>query len=67
LRHVLRRRPIRRGEHDARSLDVLARPVTVGCDRRQQLAFRSAQNHAYLLCHGSIPNHGSISHILTML
>jgi hypothetical protein len=47
--------PIRRGAHDARSLDVLARPVAVGRDRRQLLAFCGAQNHTYLLCHGSIP------------
>src|SRR5262249_52978364 len=55
LRHPLRRLPIRRGEHDARPLDVLARPVAVGRDPRQLLAIRGAQNHTYLLCHGSIP------------
>ena len=49
LRHPLRRVPIRRGEHDARPLDVLARPVAVGRDRRQLLALRGAQNHTYLL------------------
>jgi hypothetical protein len=43
--------PIRRGEHNARPLDVLARPVAVGRDRRQLLAFLSAQNHTHLLCH----------------
>src|ERR1700737_4809028 len=32
LRHPLRRVPIRRGEHDARPFDVLARPVAVGRD-----------------------------------
>jgi hypothetical protein len=26
---------IRRGEHNARSLEVLARPAAVACDRRQ--------------------------------
>jgi hypothetical protein len=52
LRHPLRRLPIRRGEHDARSLDVLARPVAVGRDRRQLRAIRGAQNHTYLLRHG---------------
>jgi hypothetical protein len=46
--------PIRRGEHDAHPFDVLARPVAVGRDRRQLLAFRDAQNHAGLLRHGSI-------------
>ena len=55
LRHLLRRVPIRRGEHDARPLDVLARPVAVGRDRRQLLALRRAQHHTYLLCHGPIP------------
>jgi hypothetical protein len=34
--------PIRRGEHDARPLDVLARPVAVGRDRHQLLALRGA-------------------------
>jgi hypothetical protein len=42
-------------EHDARPLDVLARPVAVGRDRRQLLAFRGAQNYTYLFRHGSIP------------
>jgi hypothetical protein len=51
----LRRMPIRRGEHDARPLDVLARPVAVARDRRQLLALRGAQYHTYLLCHGG-PN-----------
>jgi hypothetical protein len=46
---------IRRGEHDARPLDVLTRPIAVGRNRRQLLAFRGAQDHAYLLRHGSIP------------
>ena len=55
LRHLLRRVPICRGEHDARPLDVFARPVAVGHDRRQLLALRSAQNHTYLLCHGPSP------------
>ena len=47
--------PIRRGEHNARPLDVLARTVAVGRDRRQLLAIRGAQNHTYLLCHGPSP------------
>jgi len=68
LRHPLRRLPIRRGEHDARPLDVLARPVTVGRNRRQLLVIRGAQNHTYLLCHGSLPpNHGPILQILRTL
>src|SRR5262249_5561283 len=33
LRHPLRRVPIRRGQHDARPLDVLAWPVAIGRDR----------------------------------
>src|SRR5215472_6920137 len=36
-------------------LDVLARPVAVGCDRRQLLAIRGAQNHTYPLCHMADP------------
>jgi hypothetical protein len=55
LRHLLRRVPIRRGEHDARPLHMFARPVAVGHDRCQLLALCSAQNHAYLLCHGPHP------------
>jgi hypothetical protein len=52
--------PIRRGEHDARPLDVLARPVAVGRDRRQLLALRDAQHHTHLLCHGPLPQrHGA--------
>src|SRR5204863_3855032 len=47
LRHPLRRMPIRRGEHDARPLDVFTRPVAVGRDCRQSLALRSAQDHTY--------------------
>jgi hypothetical protein len=51
-----------------RPLEVLARPVGVGRDRRQLLAFHDAQNHADLLRHASIPpNHGLISLILTRL
>src|SRR6185312_166347 len=34
-RQPLRRAPIRRGEHKARPLGMLARPVAVGHDRRQ--------------------------------
>jgi len=52
LRNLLRRAPIRRGEHDARPFHVFARPVAVGGDRRQLLAFRCAQHHTYCLCHG---------------
>jgi hypothetical protein len=48
LRHPLRRAAIRRGEHDAHPLDVLARPVAVGRNRRQLLALRSAQYHTDL-------------------
>jgi len=55
LRHPLRAVSIRRGEHDARSLGVLARPGAVGRDRHQLLTLRGAQNYTYLLCHGSIP------------
>src|SRR5438477_8422337 len=55
LRHPLRRMPIRRGEHDARALDVFTRPVAVGRNRRQLLALRGAQYHAYLLRHGPRP------------
>src|SRR5271163_2268706 len=49
LRHALRRPPIRRREHDARPLDVLARPVAVGHDSRQLLALRGVDNHTYRL------------------
>jgi hypothetical protein len=64
LRHPLRRIPIRRGEHDARPLDALARPVAVGGDRRQLLALRGAQHQTNLLCHGSHPpDHGLVLHI----
>src|ERR1700750_1209389 len=67
LRHPLRRMPIRRGEHDARSLDVLARPVAVSRDRRQLLALRDAPYHTYLLCHGPRPpHHGPLSQILCL-
>src|SRR5205823_7688725 len=55
LRHPLRRMPIRRGEHDARSLDVFTQPVAVARNRRQLLALRGAQYHAYLLRHGPRP------------
>jgi hypothetical protein len=55
LRDPLGRGSIRRGEDNTRPLDVFARPVAVGNDRRQLLALRSAQHHAYLLCHGPIP------------
>jgi hypothetical protein len=44
--------PIGRGQHDARPLDVLARSIAIGRDRRQLLTLHCAQNHAYLLCHG---------------
>src|SRR5689334_21677638 len=54
-----------RGEHDARPLHVLARPVAVGRDRRQLLALRCAHNHANLLCHGlHSPRHGTVLHTL---
>src|SRR5947209_11969051 len=55
LRHPVRRMPIRRGEHDARSLDVFTQPVAVARNRRQLLALRGAQYHAYLLGHGPRP------------
>jgi len=55
MRHLLRRVPVCRGEHDLRPLHMFARPIAVGNDRRQLLALRSAQNHAYLLCHDPIP------------
>jgi len=55
LRHLLRRVTIGRGEHDARPLHMFAWPVAVGHDRCQLFALRSAQNHAYLLCHSPIP------------
>src|SRR5207302_3221341 len=42
-RHLLRRPSIRRGKHNPSPLDVLARPVAVGCDCRQLLALRGAQ------------------------
>jgi hypothetical protein len=46
-----------------RALDVLARPVAVGRDRRQLLALRAAQHHTDLLCHGPIPaRHASIAY-----
>ena len=40
---------------NARSLNVLARPVAVGGDRCQLLALGGAQYHTYPLCHGPIP------------
>ena len=55
LRHPLHRSPIRRGEHDARPLDVLARSVAVGHDHRQLLALRSIDNHTDRLSHGLFP------------
>jgi hypothetical protein len=55
LRHSLRQLPIRRGEHDARPLDELARPVAIARNRRQLLALSGAHNHTYLLSHGFIP------------
>jgi len=55
LRHLLHRAPIRRGEHNARPLDVLARPVAVGRDRRQLFALSRVQHHTDLLCHGPNP------------
>ena len=45
VRHALRRASIRRGQHNAGPLHVLARPVAVGHDHRQPLPFRSAENH----------------------
>ncbi len=67
FRHLLRRVPICRGEHDARPLHMLRgrlRPIAVGHDRRQLLALRSAQNHGYLLCHGPSPQAMTpVSHI----
>src|SRR5256885_12042345 len=36
--------------HDTRPLDMFARPVAVGRNRRQLLALRAAQYHTYLLC-----------------
>src|SRR5215467_11126041 len=53
--HLFLGRLDRRGEHDARPLEVLARPVAVGRDHRQLLAICGAQNHTYLLCHSLIP------------
>src|SRR5262245_4976242 len=47
LGHPLRRVPIRRSQHAARPLDMLARPVAVGRNRRQLLILRDAQNHTY--------------------
>src|SRR6516162_780136 len=38
---------IGRGEHDARPLDVFARPVAVRHDRRQLLALRRPENHTH--------------------
>ncbi len=46
------RHPLRRGEYDARPLDLLARVIAVGDDRCQLLAFRGAQHHKYPLCRG---------------
>src|SRR5438132_2077227 len=68
LRHLLRRPPIRRSEHDAHPFDVLARPVTVSRKRRQLLALHGAQDHAYCASHGSFPPRpGPILHIPTTL
>jgi len=64
LRHLLRRVAICRGEDNLRPLDVFARPVWVGRDCRQLLAFGSAQYHAYLRCHDPSPEcHGPALHI----
>jgi len=54
-RYQLRRVPIRRGEHNARPLDMLARPIAVGCDRRQLFALNRVQHHTDLLCHAPHP------------
>jgi hypothetical protein len=62
LRHPLRRPPICRGEHDARPLDVLARPVAVGRDRRQLLALRSIDNHTDRLSHVYSPDLASVAY-----
>ena len=43
LRHPLCRVPLRRGEHDARPLDVLTRPVAVGGNRCKLLVLGGAQ------------------------
>jgi len=55
LRHQTRRVPIRRSEHNARTLDMLARTVTVGNDRCQPLSLRVTQLYAYWLCHTPSP------------
>src|SRR5499427_2560868 len=67
LCHPLCRVPLRRGEHDARPLDVLTRPVAIGGNRCQLLVLGGAQYHTYPLCHGphSPTRHGPISHIFT--
>jgi hypothetical protein len=65
LRHPLRRVPIRRGEHDARPLNLLARPVTIDCNRRQLLAFRSAHNHKPFEPWPLPPRPGPVLHTLT--
>jgi hypothetical protein len=57
LSNPLRRLPVRRGEYNARPLDVLAWPIAVGRDRGQLLARRAAHYDAYLLCHSThLPN-----------
>src|SRR5215469_3214422 len=71
LCHPLRRVPIRRGEHNARPLDVLARLVAVGRDRDQLLTLRVVQNYADLLCHGPQPNamaqYRTLGHAMNLL
>src|SRR5215470_6394585 len=71
LCHPPRRVPIRRGEHNARPLDVLARPVAVGRDRDQLLTLRVVQNYADLLCHGPQPNamaqYRTLGHAMNLL
>src|SRR6202022_2587946 len=46
-------------------LHMFSRPGAVGHHCCQMLALRSAQNNAYLLCHGPIPpSHAPVWHIL---
>jgi hypothetical protein len=55
VRHLLRRPAIRRGQHDARPLEVFARPVAVSHDRHQLLALCGVDNHTYALSHRPTP------------
>ena len=66
LRNLLRRAPIRRGEHDARPFHVFARPVAVGGDRPStaRVPLRSTP-HILLVPWSPSPTHGAILHILT--